>query len=78
LRGGLLRYAAQEIPQIDPPEAEKRAIYAWKLARIKDAVGYNRWESFSAVVLTREIQPQEAKNKGEKLYPMAFITLSSW
>jgi len=30
LRGGVLKYAAQEIPQIDPPEAEKRAIYGWK------------------------------------------------
>ena len=30
--GTVLEYAAQEIPQIDPPEAEKRAIYGWKLA----------------------------------------------
>jgi len=27
LRGCVLKCAAQEIPQIDPPEAEKRAIY---------------------------------------------------
>jgi len=27
LRGGVLEYAAQEIPQVDPPEAEQRAIY---------------------------------------------------
>ncbi len=31
LRGTVLEYAAQEIPQIDPPETEKRAIYGWKL-----------------------------------------------
>ena len=31
LRGGVPTYAAQEIPQIDPPEAEKKAIYGWKL-----------------------------------------------
>ena len=29
-----MKYAAQEIPQIDPPEAEKRAIYGWKPARL--------------------------------------------
>jgi len=33
LRGGVLNCAAQEIPQIDPPEAKQRAIYGWKLAR---------------------------------------------
>ncbi len=32
-----LRYAAQEIPQIDPPEAEKRAIYGWKLSKLSDS-----------------------------------------
>jgi len=30
LRGGVINCAAPEIPQIDPPEAEKRAIYGWK------------------------------------------------
>jgi len=31
LCGGVLKYAAQKIPQVDPPEAEKRATYGWKL-----------------------------------------------
>ena len=31
LRGGPPRRIAQAIPQIDPPEAEKRAIYGWTL-----------------------------------------------
>ncbi len=26
LRGGIRKYAAKEIPQVDPPEAEERAI----------------------------------------------------
>ncbi len=33
MRGTVLKYAAQEIPQIDPPEAEKRAIFGCKLAK---------------------------------------------
>ncbi len=33
MRGTVLTYAAQEIPQIDPPEAEKRAIYGLKLGK---------------------------------------------
>ena len=32
MRGGVHWYAAQAIPQIDPPEAEKRAISGWKLS----------------------------------------------
>jgi len=31
LRGGVLRYGAQKILQIDLPEAENRAICGWKL-----------------------------------------------
>jgi len=28
-----LNYAAREIPQLDPPDAEKSTIYRWTLAR---------------------------------------------
>jgi hypothetical protein len=34
LRGGVLKYAAQEILKTDPPEADESAIYGWKLIKL--------------------------------------------
>jgi len=70
LRGTVLKCAAQEIPQIDPPEAEKKASYLFKdgnslLAKRESSSGRPRRPC------------QDAHEKPRLPHPVAEVELSN-